>query len=177
MNSEILISNIIDVLKEQQIKLGFMKERVRLYYMLSSLNNLLGTKLDCIDMQNKLEEIMSKNSDIFAGTEISFKDERFCFNFPESVSVYVHENTDNTGFIYDFINTVARHGVVIDDVIAEFGKYSDNVHVETMNDEEFDYLVYFEDGIPDSYRYCLKDEGHHMIYHRFTLKDYEEMFG
>lgn len=176
MNSERLISNIIDVLKEQQIKLGFMKERVRLYYMLSSLNNLLGTKLDCINMQNKLDEIMSENSDVFAETEISFNDERFCFNFPESVSVYVHENTDNTGFIYDFINTVARHGVVIDDVIAEFRKYSDNVHVETMNDEEFDYLVYFEDGIPDSYRYCLKDEGHHMIYHRFTLEDYKEMF-
>lgn len=38
----------------------------------------------------------------------------------------------------------------------------------------FDYLVYFEDGIPDDYRYCLSLEGEHMIYHKFTPEDYED---
>jgi hypothetical protein len=39
---------------------------------------------------------------------------------------------------------------------------------------EFDYLVYFEDGVPDDYRYCITDEGCHLIYHRFTPEDYED---
>lgn len=35
-------------------------------------------------------------------------------------------------------------------------------------------IVYFEDGIPDDYRYCLSLEGEHMIYHKFTPEDYED---
>ena len=38
----------------------------------------------------------------------------------------------------------------------------------------FVFLVYFEDGIPDDYRYCLSLEGEHMIYHKFTPEDYED---
>lgn len=56
----------------------------------------------------------------------------------------------------------------------QFHKYSDHVHVEKVSHGEFDYLVYFEDGKPDSFRYCITDEGCHMIYHRFTVEDYEE---
>ena len=37
----------------------------------------------------------------------------------------------------------------------------------------FDYLVYFEDGTPDSYRYCIKlDDDGDAVYHRFTPEDY-----
>ena len=38
--------------------------------------------------------------------------------------------------------------------------------------EEFDLLLYFPDGKPDSYYYCLKQEGEHVLYHRFTREDY-----
>ena len=44
-----------------------------------------------------------------------------------------------------------------------------------MNSEDFDYVVYFQDGMPDDYRYCIKFEGCCVIYHRFTPKDYGEM--
>lgn len=44
-------------------------------------------------------------------------------------------------------------------VIGQFRKYSDHVYVQKTNHGEFDYLVYFEDGIPDEFRYCLTNEG------------------
>jgi hypothetical protein len=62
----------------------------------------------------------------------------------------------------------------MEDVFAVFRKYSDSVHIESVSHGEFDYLVYFEDGQPDSFRYCLTEEGEHVIYHRFTIEDYRD---
>jgi hypothetical protein len=61
-------------------------------------------------------------------------------------------------------------------VIAVFHNYSDHVHVEQVANGDFDYLVYFEDGRPDAYRYCLTQEGCHVIYHRFTPEDYHDFY-
>ena len=47
------------------------------------------------------------------------------------------------------------------------------MHVEALHNGEFDWLVYFEDGRPDAYCYCIADEGCHLTYHRFTKADYE----
>lgn len=73
-----------------------------------------------------------------------------------------------------FINTVAHHGCTLDEVMEVFHAYSRHVHLEKTTGTGFDYLVYFEDGIPDDYRYCLSLEGEHMIYHKFTPEDYED---
>ena len=77
-------------------------------------------------------------------------------------------------FLVRFINTVARHGCTLDEVMNVFHSYSKHVHMEKTTGTGFDYLVYFEDGIPDDYRYCLSLEGEHMIYHKFTPEDYED---
>ena len=77
-------------------------------------------------------------------------------------------------FISSFIETIGKHGCTIDELLQQFHRYSDHVHVERTTHGEFDYLVYFEDGVPDDYRYCITDEGCHLIYHRFTPEDYED---
>ena len=46
MNFSRLEQNICDVIKEEQIKLGYQSETIRLYYPLGSLNNFLGTAFD-----------------------------------------------------------------------------------------------------------------------------------
>ncbi len=63
----------------------------------------------------------------------------------------------------------------IEDITAVFRKYSDQVVVQTPNSntDEFDYLIYFADGKPDAYRYCIHDEMGQLIYHRFTQKEFE----
>ena len=42
MQYEVLIKNIIDQVKEAQIKIGYARETVRLYYPVTSLNLMLG---------------------------------------------------------------------------------------------------------------------------------------
>jgi hypothetical protein len=174
MNYKRLEKNISDVIKEEQVKLGYRSEAIRLYYPLQSLNRFLETDYDISGMYNALDGFTKLVRDKFGKVEISNKDERFCFLLPKEASEYINENTEKTGFIYDFISAVSRHGATIEDVIAQFKKYSDKVHVERVTHGEFDYLVYFEDGEPDDFRYCLTDEGCHIIYHRFTLEDYKD---
>lgn len=169
-----LEQNICDIIKEEQVKLGYRKEVIRLYYPLASLNHFLKSELSVADMKKVLTEFCSLMEDKIGKTEISNQGERFCFSFSPEVSEYIYTHTEQEGFLYDFIKTVSGHNVSVEDVICQFKKYSDCVHVEKMTHGEFDYLVYFEDGKPDSFRYCLKQEGCHMIYHRFTVDDYKD---
>ena len=46
MNYHKLEQSLIDVVKEEQAKLGYRKEEIRLYYPLSSLNHFFGTEAD-----------------------------------------------------------------------------------------------------------------------------------
>jgi hypothetical protein len=169
-----LEQNICDIIKEEQIKLGYRREVIRLYYPLKSLNRFLEAELDINEMKNALNGFCNIVQKKLGKTEVSNVGERFCFCFSPEATEYIHTHTKQDGFLYDFIETVSRHDVSIEEVIAQFKKYSDCVHVEKVNNGEFDYLVYFEDGQPDSYRYCLTDEGCHIIYHRFTIDDYND---
>lgn len=168
--------NIIDVIREEQIKLGYRKEKIRLYYPLASLNSLMDTQLDNVHMVTELNEYFDKKKEIFGEVEISYKAERFCIVMPEKAVKYVNDHTDASGFLYDFINVIGKHDAIIEDVLRVFNQYSESIYFEKMKDAEFDYLVYFQDGQPDSYRYCLTEEGHHLIYHRYTKEDYDDLF-
>ena len=42
-----------------------------------------------------------------------------------------------------------------------------------MDNGEFDIMMRFDDG-SDPYYYCFKDEGCHIIYHRFLPEDYAD---
>ncbi len=64
----------------------------------------------------------------------------------------------------------------MDDALDVFRRYSDRVVIEPKTDADFDVLAYFPDGRPDAYRYCLTDEGCHVIYHRFTAADYTDFY-
>lgn len=174
MNYAKLENNIIDVIKEEQVKLGYRSEVVRLYYPISSLNRFLGTDCDIEQMKQELSGFCALVEERLGKIEVSNQGERFCLAIPPQGVDYIHEHMKDTEFIHDFIKTIEKHGCTIEDLLQQFHKYSEHVHVEKVNHGEFDYLVYFEDGQPDSFRYCITDEGCHMIYHRFTPEDYED---
>jgi hypothetical protein len=173
-----LEKNICDVIKEEQVKLGYRKEVIRLYYPLQSLNRFLKTSLKAEEIYPVLHEFAKTVAYKLGTIEISNKGDRFCFTLPPVATEYVHNNTPSKGFIYDFIKAVSEHGTSLDNVLEIFYKYSgdnpENVVVEKKTHGEFDCLVYFKDGNPDDFRYCLTDEGCHVIYHRFTIEDYED---
>lgn len=174
MNFDKLTKNIIEVLEEQQIKLGYRKEKVRLYYPLSSLNVFLGTRLKEEEMGPILFDFSKETLDFFGGISFSNKGDRFCLAIPPEGVERIHNQMNSKSFLSELIKKVEKHGTTMDEVIAVFHKHSEHVHVEKMNNGAFDYLVYFEDGNPDEFRYCIKDEKCHIIYHRFTIEDYND---
>ena len=175
MNFERLEKNITDNIKEAQIKIGFDNRPISLNYMENSLKNLL--RID--DVRIALEKFSVIVRERLG--EVTFREikDGYCLTISAVGTSYVN-NLDGYEFLTEFINTVRKHGVSVEDVISIFKKYSDTVIIEEKNNNEFNYLVYFPDGIPDEYLYCLAVEeeidGHlHITYHRFIREDYKEL--
>lgn len=173
MNTEKLYRNVVDVIEEGQLKLGYREETLRLYYPLGSLNLFLGTALDAAGMTDALHAFARKYADRLGDIAISRKGKRFCLAVPPKGAAYVDAKTDKNGFLARFIAMIARHGTKMQDVIALFEEYSPCVCIEALHNGEFDYLIRFEDEKPDAFYYCITDEGCHLTYHRFTKEDYE----
>lgn len=169
-----LEKNMIDIIKEEQIKLGYRSETIRLYYPILSLNRFLSTDFNIEQMHKALNGFCNLVEEKLGKIEVTNQDSRFCFKIPPQGSDYVHAQMGKNEFIYDFIKTIEKHGCTMEEILEQFYKYSDKVHVEKVTHGEFDYLIYFEDGIPDEFRYCITDEGCHIIYHRFTIDDYND---
>lgn len=165
--------SLTDVIKEQQAKLGYRKEKISLYYPLSSLNHFFGTKADAEEMMGLLKEFPAYIEERFGEVTVSHKKERFCFTVSDQASEYVHEHMKENEFIKALIDIVGRHGCTMEEIRALFRSYSDQIRIEKMDDDEFDEMICFEDG-EDPYYYCFKDEGCHIIYHRFLPEDYAE---
>ncbi|MDD6038468.1 MAG: DUF3877 family protein [bacterium] len=174
MSYEKLEQNLLDQIKEEQAKLGYMKEQIRLYYPLSSLNHFFQEELDAMQMQEKLSEFPAFAKAHLGNVVISHKGDRFCFLLPEEASVYVHEQMDEDEFILRLIDIIRKPGCTKEMLLELFYRYSDFVVERTVEVEDFDFLLYFSDGT-DPYYYCFKDEGCHMIYHRYLPEDYEDL--
>ena len=169
-----LYKNLIDIIKEEQAKLGFRKESIRLYYPLSSLNHFFEAQDTEEEMKNRLQEMPDFIKETLGDIKVTSKKERFCFHIPEEGSNYVHENTNPNEFIKELVEIVGKHGCKMEDIIALFKQHDKNVFVEEIHNGEFDYLIRFSEENEDPYYYCFHDEGCHIIYHRFLSEDYEE---
>lgn len=172
---ERLEKNIQDMIAEQQIKLGYLEESVRLYYPLESLNGLLGVEHDEREMASLLEKFFYDARQKYGEVEVTEENGRFCLCLPPRAGKYVHEHIEEYAFIRELIETVSGHGHALEELLDVFRKYSDCVHIETASHGEFDYLVYFQDGLPDEFIYCISTEGDHVTYHRFTKTDFESL--
>lgn len=173
LNFNALTYNLMEMTKESQLKLGFAREPIRLYYPLESLNHLLDVELDAEGMSLALQDFCESVRDTLGNVSFSRNHTRFCILIPEDGVEYVHNQTFNTDFLKTFIDTIQRHGLTLQDILDVFRQYSDHVACAGIDSDEFDYLIWFSDGQPDDFRYCIKFEGSHATYHRFTQKDYE----
>lgn len=173
MGYERLEKSLIDLVKEEQAKLGYRKEMIRLYYPLSSLNHFMETNADSEEMQELLADFPKAAEDIFGEVGITHAKDRFCFALSEKASEYVHENMKPNEFIKELVELVAKHGCTMEDIEVLFRSHSDKIVAEPMDNGEFDWMIQFEEG-EDKYYYCFKDEGCHIIYHRFLPEDYAD---
>ncbi|HHV09042.1 MAG TPA: DUF3877 family protein [Clostridiales bacterium] len=169
-----LEKNMVDIIVEQQIKLGYRSETIRLYYPAESINRILGTKLSTAGLQTVLDQFCKYVEPRLGGVGHTHKDSRFCILVPPGGVDFVFREVQDRDFLTEFIDKIRQHDCSLEDLLGVFRHYSSKVVCEEMPGEEFDYLVYFEDGKPDAYRYCIKFEGCHATYHRFTKEDYAD---
>ena len=174
MQFEFLEQNVIEVMEEQQAKLGFDGNAVYLFYPLSSLAALLGVSPDKEEILRALAGFCAHVRERLGQIAYVLKEGRVSLEIPPEGGAYVQAQMNEEKFIVRLIKLIGTHHARIEDVIALFKAYSDCVHAERMpQNEEFDWLVYFADGKPDAFFYCLKDDMGHVTYHRFTREDYE----
>lgn len=169
-----LEKNLIDIIKEEQAKLGFRKEEIRLYYPLISLNHFFEADDDVDEMLTRLEQFPEEVKKKLGDICVTHKKDRFCLHIPEQGSVYVHEHMAENEFIKKLVELMMNHGIKKEDILAIFQKEAKDIRVGDMHNGEFDFWVRFPEENEDEYYYCFKDEGCHMIYHRFLPEDYAD---
>lgn len=175
MDFQRLESNIIDNIREAHLKLGYEERPISLNYLSSTLCHLLGT--DELSGEELLDFI-SYTSPRLGSVRFAPIRDGYCVTVPADGTAYVHSHPDKSRFLMEFIDTIRDHHNTLEDVFAVFRRHSGSVVIEESSSGEFEYLVYFADGIPDNYRYCLSaepciDGGCHVTYHRFIPEDYE----
>ncbi len=176
MNYVKLEKVICDTIKEQQIKLGYEKETIRLYYPMSSLANILEEETtDSKLMDQYLAEFAKRSSDKLGTIQISHKADRYCIAIPPDGTSYVHENYPDNPFLEALIQVVRKHDSTLEQLLKVFRSFSEHVCCEKSEIDEFDYVIYFTQDTMDDYRYCIKFDEGHTVYHRFLQKDYENL--
>lgn len=175
MNFKRLEKNLIDNIKEAQLKLGYDNRPMSLNYMTASLKNLTGEDITD-DLLSAFSEYVSPRMGVLTFRPIK---DGICITIPAEGTSYVN-SLSGYDFLAELIKKVSGHSP-LEEVTAVFREYSDNVVIVESRSEEFDLLAYFPDKTPDEYYYCLAAEpcisgGCHAMYHRFIREDYEEIF-
>ena len=82
--------NLIDLIREEEAKLGYRKENIRLYYPLSSLCHMFGCDVrdtsysDMVKLLEGNDEDFKQYTYILGGVTFSNKKDRFCFEINEN---------------------------------------------------------------------------------------------
>ncbi|MFA9464213.1 MAG: DUF3877 family protein [Velocimicrobium sp.] len=173
MNVARLRSTLYEMIKEQQIKLGFAEETVRLYFPKDSFDKLLGLSREA-SKEERREAIALFKEMVKAelgNIKVTYKDERFCIGVSAKGSCYIHEHVLEPPFLVDLIHLFQQHDITIGDVKQVFDQTERSYICEKQVDGEFDYLIHFEDSKEDPYYYCIKFDEGHASYHRFHQFD------
>lgn len=168
-----LEQNLSGVIAEMVLKLGLTGVPLSLNYPCASLGRMLGVADDPQALQPALDAFFAARKDLFGAAEAVPHEDGFCLAIPAEGVARVMSQAPAAAFLRDLIQTAQTPGATADDLLAAFRRHSDRVHVEPVDNDEFDLLVYFEDGVPDDFRYCIDQHDGFASYHRFSREDYE----
>lgn len=111
----------------------------------------------------------------------SLHGDRVEISIPPKGVRYVHEQVEEPLFLSALIRLFqTKHHCSIEDVRKVFESVKEDYVCEKFLGEAaermgFDYVLYFKNETIDAYRYCIKEEMGHTVYHRFTREDYERL--
>ncbi len=176
---ERLEKNILDNIFEAHEKLGYDGRPMSLNYTLTSLGHLLGEHLCRNDMRQALFDFAAFAQPSLGCLRYTDIKNGFCITVPSEGTEFVHTLYDGEKFISHLIKAVKSHWTA-EEILELFRSFSDSISITETDNDEFQYLVYFENGDPDDYRYCLSvdeeiDGSVHVTYHRFIREDYDEL--
>lgn len=174
----ILEKNVIDTIHEWQVKLGYTKEMMRIYYNRDSLEHLVGMEFDTNEEAKEFliewrESVVGRLGKI----RLSNNGQRFCIAVPVEGIEYVYKYKQGNAFLVELMEVLKKPTVTIEDVVAVFKKQSNDVIVEKADHDEFDYVVYYKDNEDDKFRYCFSFGEMGAFYHRFLEYDYSTIRG
>ena len=177
-NYQKLLDNILDVTREMQIKVGFSDDFVSLYYPERAINNLLGEKIEG-DLKDKVLNSFCEYSKEKVG-DITFSTDDFgrvCFKLAKNAVEFAVSDMSKCAFIKELVTYVSEEKTPSFEGIEKlFKKYSQNAVVKMAEDDEFNCLAYFKDGVPDDFIYCIDVEKDHLHYHRLTPMDFADLY-
>lgn len=171
---KILYDDIVNQIKESQIKLGYVPESVQLFYKKDGLESRLGRPVGSL----RETAAMLAASDLFANSplgtvEFAPSKGRLCVTVSPEGARYVHENVPASDFLVALIGLFgcgAHPGR--DEVLELFAQFGSYQLADAPAGADFDYRVSFDDPSVDPHVYCFKQEGSLLTYHRLTQEDY-----
>lgn len=178
MNINRFVDNMIEQIKEAQLKLGFVKESIRLYFPVESMCSLLQIKCGSgEELLSVLNEEKRFEDTVLGKIGFSLSKGRIEVRVSPDGAAYVHDCVSDPPFLAEIIDLFQKkHSLTIEEICACFAQFGENYVCEKMApDAEFDYVLYFLDGKPDPWYYCVRMEMGHTIYHRFTEEDYRSL--
>ena len=176
MNVDRFVENITEQMKEAQLKLGFAREVMRLYFPCESMCRLLQTEdMGGMDLLAAIEKENGFSDTVLGRIHFSLcKGNRIEVCIPEEGAAYVHECLPDPPFLKSIIELFREnHNLTAEEICACFERFNKNYVCKKMEPgTDFDYVLYFPDQTPDAWYYCIRMEMGHTIYHRFTKEDY-----
>lgn len=169
-----LYQDIVEQIKESQVKLGYSYETVNLYYKKDGLESRLGVAVGSLRETAKLLSDSTQFSNTPLGA-IDFAPSRgrLQVTVPADGVKYVHENVPSSDFLVAIVALFGTcGGVSQEQVVALFQQFGDFQLQPSPQGADFDYQIHFQDPAIDPYFYCFKQEGQLLTYHRLSPEDY-----
>lgn len=179
-----LAKNICETVYEGQIKLGYRKERIQLYYQLGSMQYLLADQKTLIEQTGR-KELTGKDFDPLipdledqlrtqiGEVKITRQKQRLEIIISAEAVANIYENRKQDTFLEELIQILAQSQTGLTQVMDVFRRKSPDVICEKAPNDEFDYVIYFKDSQIDDFRYCFSFGEMGNYYHRFIPYDYD----
>ncbi len=167
-----LYNNILDNIKEAHMKLGYSVTDISLNYQERSLRHFVGDG----DLEGAMDQLFQLARPTLGEMSYRIKGPQVRITVPAQGVRFVGENVPEKPHLRELIELVQQPGVTIEQIRATFDKYSDHVECRTTDESGMDYVLWFPQGEPDDYRYCVCLDGLGATYHRLSKMDFEDIY-
>ena len=171
--------HVIDTLKEWQLKMGSFDTDIRLYYPKNSLCCYMETERDIDNtiLLQKIEEYIAAVMPYLGTVLITVKNDRFCIHISKEGCSYVENNISMPEFLSGLLEVLKAQNM--DSMSAYFEEYAATHNTRLYKETDEDdggTIFYFADENVEPYVYCIDANEFGITYHRFTKKEYEELY-